>query len=237
MDNKTLAAASSAPQLTYYKDNSDEADDIMEDSTFSYDGYQVVRSEFFAHISEPSISFSNCRVTLNTACLRKLPEVNYIQFLVNPDTKKLVVRACSEDEKDSFLWCNAKRKPRQITCRIFFAKIVSLMEWNPHNRYKMLGKIIKTGTDYLILFDLNATEVYQRTVKEGEKPISSRTPLFPKDWKNQFGLPVEEHKKLLQINIFDGYTVFSLENEKSNEGTQLAAKADIVREDNGYAEP
>ena len=32
MDNKTLAAASFAPQLTYYKDNSDEADDIMEDS-------------------------------------------------------------------------------------------------------------------------------------------------------------------------------------------------------------
>lgn len=227
MDNASLAVAPAIPQLPNYSEEMENAD-IIEESDFSFDGYQVVRSEFFAHISEPSISFNNCKVTINTACLRKLPDVNYIQFLVNPYTKKLVVRACSEDEKDSFLWCNAKRKPRQITCRIFFAKIVSLMEWNPRHRYKMLGKVIKTGTDYLILFDLNATEVYQRTIKEGEKPKTSRTPTFPKDWQNQFGLPVEEHKKLLQINVFDGYTVFSLENEK----TQLVIEADTAQEGN-----
>lgn len=91
------------------------------------------------------------------------------------------------------------------------------MEWNPQHRYKILGKIIKTGDDYLILFDLNATEVYQRIVKDGERPKTSRSPIFPKDWQNQFGLPVEEHKKLLQINVFDGYTVFGIENEKRNE--------------------
>lgn len=204
--------------------------DVIEDDAFSFDGYQVVRSEFFAHISEPSISFNNCKVTLNTACMKKLPDVSYIQFLVNSDTKKLVVRACSEDEKDSFLWCNAKRKPRQITCRIFFAKIVSLMEWDPQHRYKMLGKVIKTGTDYLILFDLNATEVYQRIVKEGEKPKSSRSPIFPKDWKNQFGLPVEEHKKLLQINIFEGYTIFGIENEKNSAEQSDASEIDRTQE-------
>lgn len=231
MDNAILSVVSDTTSTQDY-DKAMEITDDTDDSDFSFEGYQVVRSEFFAHISEPSISFSNCKVTLNTACLRKLPDVDYIQFLVNPYTKKLVVRACSEDEKDSFLWCSAKRKPRQITCRIFFAKIVSLMEWNPQHRYKMLGKVIKTGTDYLILFDLNATEVYQRTVKDGEKPKTSRTPIFPKDWQNQFGLPVEEHKKLLQINVFDGYTVFSLENEKKNEETQLVLKTDTVQEGN-----
>ncbi len=214
MDNSRFATLPAIPQLPNYNPAVDKTD-IIEDNTFSYDGYQVVRSEFFAHISEPSISFNNCKVTLNTACLKKLPDVSYIQFLVNPDTRKLVVRACSEDEKDSFLWCNAKRKPRQITCRIFFAKIVNLMHWNPQYRYKMLGKIIKTGTDYLIIFDLNATEVYQRIVKEGEKPKVSRSPVFPKDWQNQFGLPVEEHKRLLQINVFEGYTMFGIKNEKN----------------------
>lgn len=229
MDNTMLSVISDISQLPIYNEAMGNVDDT-EESDFSFDGYQVVRSEFFAHISEPSISFSNCKVTLNTACLRKLPDVDYIQFLVNPYTKKLVVRACTEDEKDSFLWCTVKRKPRQITCRIFFAKIVSLMEWNPQHRYKMLGKVIKSGTDYLILFDLNATEVYQRTVKEGEKPKTSRTPVFPKDWQNQFGLPVEEHKKLLQINVFDGYTVFSLENEEKNEESQLMLKTDTAQE-------
>lgn len=196
--------------------NIDDADIIFDD-TFSLEGYQVVRSEFFAHIYEPSITFNNCKVSLNTACIKKLPFVNYIQFLVNRDTMKLVVRPSSEEAKDSFLWCTekaGKRKPKQITCRVFFAKLVALMKWNPNYRYKMLGKIINNGEEYLIVFDLTSTETYQRIVKDGEKPRTSRTPIFPEEWKDQFGLPVEEHKKLLQVNIFDGYTVFGLQDEK-----------------------
>lgn len=191
--------------------------DIIIDNNFSLEGYQVVRGEFFAHMYEPSITFNNSKVSLNTACIKKLPFVNYIQFLVNRDTMKLVVRPCSEEIKDSFLWCTekaGKRKPKQITCRVFFAKLVALMKWNPNYRYKMLGKIINNGEEYLIVFDLTATETYQRIIKEGEKPRTSRTPIFPEEWKDQFGLPVEEHKKLLQVNIFDGYTVFGLQNEK-----------------------
>jgi len=191
------------------------------DEPFSYDGYQVVRGEFFAHIYEPSITFNNCKVSLNTACLNRLPAVSYVQFLVNPEEKKLVVRPCSEDEKDSFRWCserNGKRKPKQITCRIFFAKIVNLMNWNPQYRFKMLGKIVRSGDEQLVVFDLAATETYPRVIKEGEKPKTSRTPIFPAEWQNQFGLPVEEHRKLLQVNIFNGYTVFGLGDEQSSTG-------------------
>ena len=43
------------------------------DDTFSFDGYQVVRGEFFAHTFEPSITFNNNRLYVNMACLNKLP--------------------------------------------------------------------------------------------------------------------------------------------------------------------
>ena len=56
--------------------------------------------------------------------------------------------------------------------------------------------------------------MYPRITREGQKPRISRTPIFPKEWQNQFGLPVEEHKKLLQVNIFDGFTIFSVSNKK-----------------------
>lgn len=196
-----------------------DANEIVDDFDFSYDGYQVVRGEFFAHIREPGITFCDCKVNLNTACLRRLPEVDYVQFLVNPQTLKLAVRPCKEDAKDSFLWCNSskgKKKPRQITCRMFFAKIADLMGWSPQNRYKMLGKIINSGEEYLIIFDLTSTEVYQRIQKEGQKSCISRTPKFPADWQNQFGLPVEEHRKLLQVNIFEGYTVFGVGGKRKD---------------------
>ena len=87
------------------------------------------------------------------------------------------------------------------------------MDWNPDYRYKMLGKLIQSGSEHLFIFDLTAAETYQRILNAGEKPKTSRTPVFPAEWKNQFGLPVEEHRKLLQVNIFEGYTVFGIKDE------------------------
>ena len=171
-------------------------DEVIQDDTFSYDGYQEVRGEFFAHIYEPSLCFNRSRVYVNMGCLKRMQDVDYVQILVNAEEKKLVIRPAGEDEKDAFLWCsirNAVRRPKQITCRVFFAKIVHL----------------------------NATEIYVRTAKEGEKPKTARKPVFPAEWENQFGLPVEEHRKQLQVNIFKGYTVFGIREHK--ESTDEAA--------------
>lgn len=209
------------PLNTFNEQKIPDSETYTQNDNFSYDGYQVVRREFFAHIYEPSITFSSCKVWLNTACLTRMPNVDYVQILVNPKDKKLAVRPSREDEKDSFLWCTSKgtkRKPKQITCRLFFAKVIQLMNWNPDYRYKLLGKLIQSGSEYLFIFDLTATEIYQRMKNDNEKPKTSRTPIFPAEWQNQFGLPVEDHRQLLQVNIFDGYTVFGLK-EKAAETT------------------
>lgn len=102
---------------------------IIENEEFNYNGYQVVRGEFFAHIKEPSITFNNCKFYVNAACVNKLPHINFVHILVNSAEKRLVVRPCKEEEKDSFCWCSnsVKRHPKQITCKIFFAKMMQLM--------------------------------------------------------------------------------------------------------------
>ncbi len=84
------------------------------------------------------------------------------------------------------------------------------MEWNPSYRYKLLGKLIYSGNEELFVFDLTSPQIFQRIFKEGEKPKSSRTPVFPSHWKNQFGLTVDEHHKSLQVNIFEGYAIFGI---------------------------
>ncbi len=183
--------------------------------TFSYDGYQVVRGEFFAHTFEPSITFNDNKVYVNMACLNQMPMVEYIQILINQQAKKLVVRPCKEDEKDSFRWCSStgRRRPKQITCRIFYAKLAEMLQWNPAYRYKILGKMVTANSEQLYIFDLTATEMYQRIRQESGRSGRSgnrRTPIFPAEWQDQFGLPVEEHRKQLKINIFDGYTVFGI---------------------------
>lgn len=195
--------------------------EILEDDAFSYEGYEVVRGEFFAHTYEPSFTFSGYKVSVNTACIKKLPEVEYVQILVNPTEKKLAVRPCSEEEKDSFRWCSNGRKkaPKQITCRIFFAKVITLMGWNPNYRYKLLGKLIRSEDELLFVFDLTTPEIFIRTLSDGGKPKISRTASYPDEWQTQFGIPVEEHQNNLQISIFNGYAVFGL-HEQMPDGQQ-----------------
>lgn len=185
------------------------------DTSLDLEQFQVVRREFFAHLQEPSVTFNNCKFYVNTACLRKFPTADYVQVLVNQEAKIMAIRPCHERERDSFMWCGmskGKRVPRQITGKLFSAKMFALMNWTPEFRYKMLGKVVYAKGEYLIAFDLTATEVYPRITKEGEKPRTSRTPIFPAEWKNQFGLPLKEHQQSLQINIFDGYAVFAIKD-------------------------
>ena len=183
---------------------------------FSYDGYQVVRGEFFAHLFEPSVTLKGEKVSVNTACIRKLPKIEYVQFLVNPKEKKLAVKPCSEEVKDSFRWASVsedgKCRPKQISCKIFYAKVMKLMEWDPSYRYKVLGKLVHAGDDYLFVFDLTCAETYL-TSKDNDGKVK-RSAFYPEEWQNQFGVPVNEHKDTIQINIFDDYAVFKIEREE-----------------------
>lgn len=81
---------------------------------FSYDGYQVVRRELFAHLREPAVVIRRDSVTFNTACIAGLEDAVYIQILVNQDNKRMVVRKCEENDKDALRWCI--EKPDKSIC-------------------------------------------------------------------------------------------------------------------------
>ena len=135
------------------------------DGNFDIDGYQVVRREFFAHTYEPSLTFNNYKVYVNVACLNRFPNNNFVQVLVNQDSRILAIRPCVEEERDAFAWCSSgrgKRRPKQITCKLFFAKVFALMGWNLDYRYKLLGKVIHANGEYLIAFDLTAVMLFEQ---------------------------------------------------------------------------
>ena len=190
------------------------SEDYEELEQFSYNGFQVVRREFFSHILDPSIIFCDYKVQVNKACLNKLPDVEYVQMLVNRDTKILALRPCNEYDRDSFPWATAKRNPKSTTCRILFALLMNLMGWNPDHRYKMLGKLVHANGEWLFVFDLTSAEIYQRTIKEDGKIKTSRTAVLPGSWEGQFGMPFEEHQKSLKINTFEGYAVLTVRDTR-----------------------
>ena len=85
----------------------------------------------------PTFTLQDYKISVNTACIKNLPNFDYVQIMINPNEKKLALRPCKEDTKNALRWCCAtvKRSPQKITCRIFCAKIMLLMDWNPDNRY------------------------------------------------------------------------------------------------------
>ena len=179
IDTNNLEPSQVVPTLS----DSDEIFDMGDD--FDFGEFQVVRREFFAHLREPSLTFNNCRIYVNMAAVSKFPHTDYMQVLINRERKILALRPCKEGARDSFKWCyesKGKRKPSQITCKIFFAKVFTMMEWNSDCRYKLLGNVIHSNGEYMLAFDLTSTEVYQKTYVEGAKPKASKTPIFPVGW-------------------------------------------------------
>ena len=202
-------------------------DDIEVDDSFSLEGFQVVRREFFAHTFEPSISMQDNKIGFNMAALRKMPDAEFVQFLVNSDTKQLVIVPCEESAPECLLWCSkggGKRKPRHVSGRFFFLKITELMGWNPNNRFKILGKFIRSNGKNIFLFNLEDAEQYKREKVDGNKIKTTRTPIYPSDWKNHFGVPYEEHKASLQINLLDGFAVMGIK-EKVKEAAVVEPEA------------
>lgn len=219
-----------------------KAIELAED--FSYEGYQVVRRELFAHLREPAVVIRRDSVTFNTACIAGLEDAVYIQILVNQDSKRMVVRKCEENDKDALRWCVAKpdkRKSRKMTNKIFSAMMYEMMGWNLDCRYKILGHKITFEDETIYVFDLMETEIFldikgKRAKKDTESQFTTekansieetasnstdnersveeikrknRIPFYPKEWKDSFGLPVEEHRKALEINMLDGYAEFT----------------------------
>lgn len=205
----------------------ESVEDIEQDDTLDLRKFQVARREDFYHVREPSLTFNNYKIGLNAACINRLPDVEYVQILVDREGKKIVIRPCTEFETHTFKWytlSKGKKVPRHVTGKIFFMKICSLMQWNPDYRYKILGNLIYSNGQYLYVFDLNSPEMYQRIFKEGEKPKASRTPIFPAEWKDQFGLPYEEHRKSLQVDIFGDYAIYGIKDNTATPVTPVVAQ-------------
>ena len=89
------------------------------------------------------------------------------------------------------------------------------MKWDPKDRYKFLGKLIKKKDQLFFVFDLNSPQVTVRTVDENGKVKSAKNTRYPADWADQFGIPITEHDGQLMLNVFDDKAVFGLEKDPS----------------------
>jgi len=219
------------------KEEREEAAKIALEAGFSFDGYQVVRREFFSHRFDPTLTIKGNSIIFNNSCISKLEQVVYVQILVNPIAEKLVIRPCDEGARDAIRWCvtrDDKRKSRQITCGLFTAKLYDMMGWEAVYRYKLQGTRINYQGEQLYVFDLTSTEAFLPQTKEvGEdgKPKRKRAaPMYPANWRDSFGLPVMDHTSSTQINLLEGYEMV---DEKAGLGMPEQMPMELIDQETG----
>ncbi len=195
------------------EESMEESVDITE--IYPQDDFQVVRAEYLPQIKKYAVSFSKNQITVNTACLKRFPDTELVEILLNRKAKKMIIRPIIEEEKDSLLWCNTKdgiRKTRKVTVKYLFDLLFSMMGWDRNCRYKLVGGVAPFRGEKVLFFDLNSNQQFAI----GKKSAGNH-PIFPKEWENQFGLPFSEHQKANQIGLFDEYTTVPVKEQEGEE--------------------
>ncbi len=177
------------------------SDDNSEQETVDLAGYQVTKAELFSHYREASITIWENRMKFSMACLRRFPGVTHIQLLIKPEDRRLIVRPCVADTPDSLRWAvgggEKEIKNREMMCKFFAVKLFDLMSWDRQYRYSILGKPAVCDGEFLLLFRLGDFELFAGGKRKGS--------YLPLEWREYFGVPVQEYDEEYKVDLADGY--------------------------------
>ena len=195
------------------------------------DDFEIVSPEFFSQIKEPSFTVNVNKVYVNAACVRLLPDVEYVKILVNRKRKQVAFEPSDEMDIKAYRWCrikDGKRYASQRTGDIFVMMLCEMMGWDPDYRYKIIGRLVHSKGHSLIVFDLTTYNCYPKEASEEGKETGRKRRAFPiEKWNGRFGPTYAESKRSLQVNTFDGYTVWTIKK-----GDETHTEGSAIQDDN-----
>lgn len=180
-------------------------------------GFQRIAAGFFAQTYEPALTINENKISVNAAAARLFPDVDYMEILINPEEKKVAFKPCDALNISGYKWAKTKDGKRYATQRTgqpFVLCVCQIMGWDPGNRYRILGKKLRSDTEEeILLFDLRAGQSFAKPTP-GEKGKKNRSTILT-GWNGVFGPNYGESQGSLRLNTFDGYTVFSIKDKQA----------------------
>ena len=181
--------------------------------------YQVVRREFFAHMHEAAVTFRYEGLSFNSAAINKMVGVETVHVLINSKKKKMIIKACDAEAKNAAKWCKFDKKKekwvsRRLSARMFCAKLYDMLGWNPLNRYKIQGTVMKCEEEIILVFNLEDTEIFIPRKKDDGDATKSNRSYFPEGWRESFGITYGELKKSIGVEILDDFVAMEVVKKK-----------------------
>ncbi len=196
--------------------NMDANEDIkveVEAGDFDLRDFEVARMELFEGSKQPAIMFSDNKVKLNSNCINKFGENNYVELLINPITRKFAVRKTTKNNRQAVV-CSKKIcgsfQARDIPISAVSRTIYSLFGWNSDFRYRVSGTLYEEDEEIAYIFDTENTEAFLKSYlipkyadNDGNEniemkpltPYGKRIKAIPKEWINSFGKQYYLHER------------------------------------------
>ncbi len=170
---------------------------------FDLRGYEVARSQFFNTARRINVTFSKRMLFFSLEAIRKL-DTDYVELLVNPIEKLLVVHAVNKDEKHALKWSKDEHKgkaKKNIFGKAFIPTLFEIFGWNTDCKYRGTGTLVQKDDGAVLIFDMTETEMIipkgvPIKVNEEERDSNDNQTLpehnnsivaYPEAWITSFG--------------------------------------------------
>lgn len=177
---------------------------------FDYRGFEIAREQFFNNSDKLSVTFSLKSMKFSYNCAKKLADTQYIELLIHPLKKLMIVRASDSKNRNAMKWLflNEKGKyiSRPVSGTAFLKTIYTLLGWNEECKYRVRGIRKQNKDENLLIFSLEETELYlSKESSEAEIKVTSLAETgksviaYPSAWADNFGCNYYHHSQAEEL--------------------------------------
>lgn len=156
-----------------------ESIDKRKISSFDLSGFEKVDSQLISRTGQPMCWFKQNQMYFNKACIDKMNKSNYVELLFEPTEKLLAIRSCLPNHEYAIKWVTTKDDkitPSTRSSSGISNILFKCMDWDPNDRYRMVGVRRTKDNKSVVLFDLNGAEkIHKEIENENEEEILIKT--------------------------------------------------------------
>ena len=180
--------------------------------------FEIARGEFFNTVGKTCVTVSSKEILFARNCLKKLKS-EYVELLIDPVEKLMVVHPSKKTTKHSVKWCvtlDKGRVPKGIHCAAFLPTLFEILDWKTDCKYRAVGTYVEKADGCVLLFDMSETEMIipkgvplqlsdnssdHVAITEHENSVVA----YPESWSRSFGNSFYrvEHSKYLFTDVED----------------------------------
>ena len=179
---------------------------------------EVLRTELASSYLKPKIILAYDNISFNKACVKLLPETQFVNILIDRLKKRIIVLPVNRHAKDALRWCNIKKGEvikRTCTAKKFGEKLYDMMRWVKENKYRVLAYFQEIEGVQLLVFNLGEHEIVVPefvTTKTGKVVKRGKVYLAEK-MEAGFGMPLSEHSVANEVELNAHYTLSDKDKE------------------------